>query len=581
MLPVAILTRVGAVAAFAAAAALAGEPARADLTGDLRPGQTFAGDCPAGETIRLKVDLVQGALLRMQIALKVASVDQYLPANFQRIAVYGPDGKPVAFDRTFADARYLPKARLSTFYIRDWPVPASGTYTFAVSHLTRVATKCSGKVSTVRTTRVPFSGDETNATFSLPLAPDDVTTVTVRKVSGSAPFVAGYLQSGDIEYEPRQKRTKKGATSKAIGAFAFATATYRIGYQDDTAPTGAFTGTIFVRPYARYGRAALSIANPPGVPVTIRDVSAFVDAPFAVSGAGVASDGTNVLVTGENNGQVIARYYDMNLVDVNPLGQSRLLANAGDLPTGQTLRGHRLAYSNGFYYVAFSSTAGTSAALSRFPATLARSGFTSIVDGSSDPTGDLFLTVTDSTVSVGMPRPPYGHTVYQYVADATLRSVGTPLLIGGASWPQAPGSSAVWRTDQGVYEMWSPDSIVYGAPSDLHHVIYSPSWGAITTDSKPVADPNVSETFCTSVVLDADTGATIVHWVEPSNALTGQGRLHRVLFDAIGVEIPNSRATLGNVERNRPAAFISGNALYVAAEGPSGAVVTKYSLLRN
>ena len=583
----ATLLLVGAVVTAAWFSPPFGPPlARADMVQTLRPGQAFNGDVPAGEPLRLTVEAAEGAKLRLQFTLFMTGADQYLPANFQRVAVTGPDGKPAVFDRIYADARYDSRKRKSTFFIRDWPVPKGGSYTFVITHLTRTQTRCTGKVAAIRPRRTKITGDADLASFSLPVAPDDRVRVAVRKVNGSAPFVAGTSFDGGGEVTPPQKRTKKGSTTRAAYYGQFGAATFRVGSQVADTPVGTFKGTILLKPYTRYGRAFLAYENPPDSPLVVHDPDLQVlDTSWAPNGVGIGTDGTYILVTGESGGQILGRYYDTDLSDVNPGGASRVLATSADLPPGETLHGHRLASSRGAFFVAFTSASGNNAALGRYGNNLLRQAFTPVVDNSADPTTDLFLATDGLTVSVGIPHPPNGHTVYQYTEDASdtvgaLASVGAPVVIGGPSWPQSAGSAAVYRADQGIFEFWSPDSVAPGVQSDLHHVLYSPQWGTLTQDSKPIATAGLIETMCSSVVFDESSGVTILHWIEPNTDASGLGTLRRALFDAVGNEVPRSRVSLGKVRRNRPAALILENYLYVAAEGEFAPVITRHKLTR-
>jgi hypothetical protein len=575
-----------ALALLALGAAVGPAPARADMVQTLRPGQAFYGDVPAGEPMRLTVELARDAELRLQFTFQVTGADTYLPANFQRVSVSDEEGKPVPFDqKLWTNARYDPRRRNSTFYIRGWKAPAGGRYTFAVTHLTKSTTRCTGRVGAVRTLRTRFEGDATATSFTVPVQPDDLTKIAVKRVDGTAPEIASFALSGGTPAAVSQKRTKSGSTSRAYGSWGFGDATWAIGYQAERGPPGGrFKGTITVTPGGPYGKAALELANSVGIALSVRNVDAFLDVPWAAAGAGVSWDALHsyLLVTGESSGQVLGKYYNADLTDPGPLAPPVVLATSADFPPGESLSGHRVIRAGDRHVLAITSASGRNAALARFPYSLARDGFAPLVDASSDPTTDLFLATDGFSVSVGLPRPPDGHTVH-VIDVATLQPASAPVSIGSASRPHSAGASAVFRTDQNVFELWAPDSLAPGVASDLNHGLFGSAWGALTWEAARVAGDGVSnpiETMCSSVVLDEATGVTILHYVVPTLDASGLGILHRRLFDPLGAEVPNSHATLGTVRRNRPAATIVGDFLYVAAEGETRPSVTRFQLLR-
>lgn len=570
-LPLAVAAYAGLTTAAAAS--------RADMVEQLRPGQSFIGDVPPGETLRLTVDLARDAELRLQFTLQLPSYAQYFPANFQRISVVDADGKPVAFDqRLWTNARYDVKRKSSTFFISGWKAPAGGSYTFSITHKTTVTARCTGKVAAVRTKKVRFD-ETTGPAVTVPVQPDDQTHVVVKRVEGGAPRVASYtFTPGGSAYYPPQSQTKKGATSRVIAVAAFGDATYTVDAQDEAVPLGRWTGTVVVKPYPRYGRAVLDLDNAPGIPLSVRDVDRHIDVAWATTGAGLSWNGSYVLVTGETGGDVRGKYYNADLSDPGPLAQPVRLASAADLPPGETLAGHRTIRAADRHFVAYTSSSGTSAALSKIGDNLVRDGFTPIVDGSADPVNDLFLATDAFTVCVGIPRPPQGHTVHRIDA-ASMAPVSAAVPIGDASRPHAAGAAALWRSDQSVWELWAPTTIAPGLPSDLNHGLFTTTWTAVSWEPNRIAG-TARESWSTSVVLDEATGVTILHYIEPNVDTTGFGILHRRLFDPLGIEIAGSHATLGTVRRHRPAAIIAGDHLYVAAEGLVNSTVTRFQLLR-
>lgn len=587
---------------FAVAAALAGvavsafgAPARADVVPspgpDLRPGQSFAGDVPPGETIRIAVQLAAGAKLRLQFTLQSGSAELYLPANFQRVSVTDQDGRPVAFDTARdAIARYDSRRRRSTFQTNDWPAPAGGTYTFSITHKTKILTRCTGKVKVIRTTRFPISGllespvDERS--WSVETQPGDALAFTVRRRSGSAPYLSAYTPPNGTPYTPSsQKRTRKGATLKNLFTGTFGTATFVVGSQDVAAQTGAFKGTITLRPDRRAGRVGLAVVNPPGIDLSVRTLDAATDVQWATSGAGVDFDGQYVFITGEFGGAVLGKYYNADLTDPNPLAPPTTLVTSADFSDGTPVAGHRLASRGGVHYVVATNQGGTAAAAARFPAypqALSRSGFAEILAPSSVPVTDAFAVATVDDLWVGVPETG-GHRVTGYAADSLVPN-GASASIGGAARPHVAGAGAVYRADQNVFEFWAPtaSSTQASIPSDLSHGVFSASWLApLAWEPARVAE-TATEVMSTAVVLDEPTGVTLVYYIEPTADASGFGILHVRLFDPLGVEVPGShKLPLGPVRVRRPAAFLADDFVWLAAEGISNATVVRFELLRN
>lgn len=567
-------------------------PARADVVplGDtLRPGQTFEGDVPPGEPLRIGVELAKGAKLRLKFSLRVTGPARYLPANFQRVSVIGPDGSPVPFNATSeTSVRYLPSSRTSVFWTKDWPAPKGGVYTFTITHRTTTMTRCKGTVKAIRPRTIRVTGDENTTAFLLPLQPADAARVSVKTLTGTTAYLAQYVPPGQqFGYEPAFTLKKRVAKLRSpLFATAFGEAILTIGYLDDAAPAGTWKATVTVRPPTRYSKVGLYVGLPVDVPLQVRNEDGYTDVPWAGSGGvvGVSFDGSYTLVTAESNGAVLAKLYNANLTDPGPFANPVQLASSADLPGNVSVLGHRIVFLDGFHYVAFASATGANAAVVRWPAALtARQGFSPVVDGATGPVNDLFLATDGLAVSVGVPVPPYQHDVYRFNATTLAPTGGGPVRIGDPVRPILAGSSAAYRFDQDVFELWSPTAVtsVPGDPSDLQHALYSPGWGLAVWDGALVADPAVTETMCSSVVVDPRTGATIVHYIEPSVDASGLGRLHRVLFDAAGAKIRDSEAVIGVARRNRPAACISGGYLWLATQGATSPNVTRYQLLQD
>jgi hypothetical protein len=590
-MPSRLRTPLAAAVLAAGLAFVATPPARADMVpvGDiLRPGQSFQGDVPPGETMRIAVELAEGAKLRLRFTFTAPQSVQYLPANFQRVSVTGPDGKPVTFD-TARDsiARYDSRRRTSTFQTNDWPAPTGGVFTFSIVHRTTVATQCVGRVQAIRPRKVKFEGSlgslVQDRTYLVPVQPGDATKLTVRRVDGSAPYLAAYTAPGSQPYVPSQKQTKTGSTTRLwLYPAVFGSSSFTIASQDAGAPDGTFKGFVTLRPGGPYGKVGLAQRNPPGVPLSVQVLDASQEIGWASGPCGVGFDEANqyLLVTGEVGGQVEGKYYTVALEDPSVSAVRAVLVSASDFSAG-AVAGHRLVSAGGFHYVTASNTSGSSVVVSRFPFNLVRSGFATVVDGAAVPANDHFVVTDGLTVYVGTPNGAFGHVVAGFDAT-TLASTGFSAPIGNSSQAQAPGAGAAYRPDQNVFELWAPTSASSQPtlPSDLSHGVYSPTWAALVWETSRVGTA-VTETQSTSVVYDAETGATIVHYVEPTSDGTGFGILHRRLYDALGNELSHGTPLGTSARVRRPSACISGGFLYVAVEGVAINSAVRFRLLRD
>jgi hypothetical protein len=181
-------------------------------------------------------------------------------------------------------------------------------------------------------------------------------------------------------------------------------------------------------------------------------------------------------------------------------------------------------------------------------------------------------------ICVGRFLPPDGHVVHFVDAATTLPSE-TTVSIGGPTRAHVNGAGAGWNPESSVWELWAPSTLDPQGSSDLHHLVFDGNWAPVSADQTPVADPAVHETFPTAVAVDPDTGFTIVHWVVPEFPYD-EGRIHRAVFDAAGVEVPGSRTVLAGARRHRPTTLLAGNFLYLASDGPDGPTVERWRVLR-
>lgn len=563
-----------AVFAVPAALALAGEMYA--LVGST---QKFQGDLPAGEALRLEFPLAAGSEPRITLTLLGSKFNQ--PVSFSEAHLIGPDGQEIFLPagQFYSETHTTGRDTLS---FSGWVTPQSGRHQLLIRTNARVLTRAKGRFVEVRATRIPIAGDETSAPIQIALEPGDTSRVSVKRVSGTAPKVASYRLPSGTTSAPGQKTSAKGSTSNALFAVQFGVHEYTIGYQDVPA-AGAWKGTLTIKPFKGGTPAYLRLRNSPGVPVSVRDVERSLLPSFAGTGIGVATDGNYVMVSSVQGGVLTAQAFDRDLQQSLSQPNPVQLATATDFSSGETPTEHRVLFMGGFYFFAVSTASGKELAIARVRTDFLRDGFATVVSNSADPTNDFFLAGDGTNVSIGIFQPSNAHTVH--LLKATDFGIRSTVAIGGVQFPQRNGSGAAWRADDKVFEMWTPGTLDFHGPSDLHRVLYSAAWAPTTTDAKPVADLAAVETMPTAVSVDPVTEATIVHYVVADNPpldvnLPGSGRIHRRVFDAAGVEVPGSHAILPRASCNRPTSVITGNFLYLGIETPNGPVVERYSLLR-
>ncbi len=565
---------------LAFALALAAHDARAaEMYALVGNSQKFQGDLPAGEALRLEFPLASGSEPRISITFAGSKVNQ--PVSFSA-HLYTPDGQEVFAppgESLYTENHSTGRDFLS---LRGWTTTQSGRHQLLINTNARVLTRTKGRFVEVRATKIPIVGDEASPPVQVTLQPGDTSRVSVKRVSGTSPKVASYrLPSGTMS-TPGQKTTKTGSTSNALFAVQFGVHEYAIGYQ--AAPSaGAWKGTLTIKPFKGGNPANLRLRNTPGVPISVRDADRSVIPTFAGTDVGVATDGNYVMVTSVRAGSLFAQAFDPELQQSLALPNVVQVMTPTDFSGGETPGGHRVLFAGGFYYMAVSTASGAELAIGRIRTDFLRDGFATVVGGSADPTADFFMATDGTNISLGIFKPSNGHTVH--LLKATDFGIRSTVSIGSTQLPQKNGSGVAWRSGDSVFEMWTPGTLDFRGPSDLHRVLYSAAWSATTADARPVADFGAVETMPTAVSVDGPTGATIVHYVVADNPpldvnLPGSGRIHRRAFDATGVEVLGSHTILPRASCNRPTSVITGNFLYVGFETPTGPVVERFSLLR-
>lgn len=562
-------------------AGVAGRSARADVVVHVGNKQRFDGTAVAGETIRISFPVAKGCKPKIRMTLSGAKPNA--PFSFNVTDLMGPDGKEVAVDsRRFRQAHSTGR---DTLTFSGWTAEASGTHELVVRTNAKIDSDVLGRIDVSRPRSVPFRGDAASRSVVVALQPGDMSSVQVQRVNGTAPRVERYVTpAGAPGFTPQQSLKSKKSTTYGIFADAFGDHEYRIGYQDDTAPSGAFRGKVRVDPFRGYGTVAMQLVNNPGVPLTVRNQDRYLSVDWGASGAGVSSAGDGfVLVTSESGGQVLGQRYTLDLDPIfNPLPEFSPvpLADAADLAPGETIQGHRVLGVGQYHFLAISSASGQSLVLKKLNQNRTVNLSARVVEASASSTLDFFLAADDYSVSVGRFLPPDGHLVHLFDAT-TLLPVGAAVPIGGPSRPHLNAAGAGWNSTDGVFELWAPTSSSTdpGADGDLRHLVFDANWAPLSAGETPVANVGVNEITPTAVSVDADTGATIVHYVVPEVPYP-EGAIHRRVFDAAGIEIPGSHAILPGARRSRPTSLLLGGSLFLASDNLDGPTVERYRVLR-
>ena len=574
-----------AVLASAAVLALA-VPGRAESTAALQDGQRIAGTVPIGEVIRLFVSIPEGAEPRLTFALKGSAI----PVSFNRSDIYDPDGQLIPDTSRYFEGTRVRRNK-STLKLAGFVAPKSGVYEIVIDTNSGrlpniVELRVGGRLRLIRETKIKAELDENQLSIGVGLQIGDLVRAKVKRLTGGVPTITGYVTPAGALRPPSQSATKKGGKTQYFRATRDDIHSFEFGYRVGSAE-GDFAVVVQIKPTTTSGTAAMRLTNAPGIPLSVRSADRSTALNFGQGAPGLAYDGSVFLITALRPGpapDIAARFYDRDLVSLAATPTPVVLAAAADIGPLDTIGGHRFVYGGNQWVLAFWTASGADAWVATFnrafqsDALLARkTGLKPISASPGTPIEDPFLTTNGDRISFGTFSAPRGHDVH--VLESDLQDVGT-IEIGRNAYAHSQGAGISWNDDDEYFELWAPDSVEPTFPSDLHRQRYTSLWQPIGPDARPVADAGVTETMPTAVALDVATGATVVHYVVPLDTVTGDGEIHRVIFDADGVEVPGSRATLLGSARNRPTAVIVGNHLYLGSSSPSGPLIERYPLLR-
>ncbi len=560
--------------------------ARAETTATLADGQHITGNVPPGEVIRLHFPLPVGAQPHLTFAVKGSPVT----LSFKRSDIYDPDGNLIPDTGRFF-AQKLRRGK-STLKLRDFVAAKSGMYQLVIEtnsqNIPRLAMlRAAGKLKIKRDTKIRVDLDENDLRLGTGLLVGDRIRVKVKRLTGGMPTIAAYVTPAGELRPPPQKTTRNGAKTSYFRATRDAEHGFEFSYLPGSTE-GDFRVTLQVRPLRSPGTAVMRLANAPGVPISVRDADRSTTLSFGSGAPGVAYDGSVFLISARRTGaapDVAARFFNRELFSLPGTPTPVVLAGQADVGPLETIAGHRLVYAGNQYAVAFWTVSGSSAWLATFDRNFradaglaSKTGFAPVTTSAVTPIVNPFLTTDGDRLSFGVFVSPAGHDVHVYEAD--LQAVGT-IEIGGGAYGHGAGAGVAWHVDDEFFEFWAPDTTSPTLPSDLHRQRYTALWQPQGPDERPVADAAVTETMSTAVVHDPETDATIVHYVVPVNPVTGDGTIHRVIFDANGDLVPGSDVALPGSDRNRPTAVIVGGSLYLGSSRTDGPpLIERYPLLR-
>ncbi len=555
--------------------------ARGESTATLTDGQSIQGSVPPAEIIRLRMLLPEGGEPRLAFALAGSK----LTLSFRRTELYDPDGNLIPdTSRYFAGTR--PRPNRSVLRLAGFVTPKAGIYELVVetsaSSIPNLGNlRATGKLRVKRPTRIVLDREETDLSFRVGLQLRDRMRVKVKRVSGDVPKVATYLSASGATFpDPAHKRTKDGEVAGWFNAIASGTHGFDFGYRD-AGTAGQFRATVSIDPFRSRGVTQMALRNAPGIPLSVRKIDRSLALDFGSGSPGLSYDGSYFLIsalrTGPGQPDIAARFYDRDLFPQPGTPTPVTLVGPTDMQPGALLDGFRALFGAGRHVVAWTANGAANAGIVSIRPDLNRAAARELVVNGPISRADPFLVSDGERISLGLFAGAGGHAVS--VFDPDLVDVGT-FAIGGGAYAHARGAGAAWNDEDDVFEFWAPDSSGGSSPSDLHRQFYSSLWQVRTPDATPVADPTVVETMCSAVAWDARSGVTIVHYVVPTDAVTGAGTLHRVLFDAAGVEVPGSHATLSGAQRNRPTSVIVDDYLFLGSSSPAGPVVERFPLLR-
>ncbi len=570
-----------AVAVFA----LTAPRAEAESTAFLVNGQRISGVVPKGEVIRLRFRAAAGTEPRLTFSLAGSKT---APLSFLNLQIVDPDGAVVPDTSQFFEGTRLRLGK-SKLKLRGFVAQKTGDYTLITDTNSArlpnlVELIASGKFKLKRPKRAKTTITEADLSLDVALLFRDQVIVKVKTEDGGIPVITRFVSpSQEFRFPATERRTnKKGAVSQKFRSIEDDDHTFEFGYREGQT-TGTFVATVKVNMFTIRTTAFLKIENAPGIPLSVRPADRFRAIDWGTGAPGLAYDaGTNsilvsALYLGGGAPQISGRLYDRDLFEQPGTPQPVSFVGPADMQPGEVLGTHRMVANDVNYYIAWATQSGLFAGFSRIrKSDLGREGFLEAIANATTPIRDHFLVTNGLTVSLGVFRSPDGHDVHVYEPDLTsIFTTG----IGTLAFSHANGAGAAWNPATEQYELWAPDALGFGNPSDLNRQFYSEFWQVQGSNEKPIADPGETETMSSAVSIDLSSGVTVVHHVIPAGA-SGAGNVVRSLFDDAGDLVLGSDVTLPTSGLNRPTSIIVGNFLYVGYESASGPAVERFPFLR-
>lgn len=573
--------------AAACAAALAlGAIARADVTATVLNGQKISGLVFKEEDVRLVLPLAAGATGKLKFIVSGWRVPVSF-SNGEGSQILDPDGQAVTpgDDLVFGPQTIDNRRRRSIFRIDRLLARKTGNYTLVLKTNTLVTLKATGKWKVTRPKFETFEGDETSGDFPLELQQGESVRIKLKTGDGDPPLVSRFILTDGSRFPPQQKFNKKGSKTIPLPAQKTGSYGFQVGYQVPGVE-GSYTGKVIYKVVKGLGVAQLRRSNPPGVVLSVLPSERFLDIDFGDAGVGIASPFARTLtITSERNGELLAKAFKDDLTPLLPFSTAVPVLTQSDLQPGQTFAGHRMIFVDGAHIATYSTVSGTDFGLVRFNTSFQVTAIREFKVNSPISTQDAFLVQNKAGdgVFVGLLTSPAGHTVTGF--DGQFNTVSSSTIgVGGLA--HRNGAGVQWNAASQLFELWAPDSLVPGQPSDLHRQFYTQTWVGTGLDQKPIADANLQETMPTALSIDSFTGATILHYVVVRNPNSGAGEIHRRVYQPDGQEIPGSHVVLSDglgapyTDRNRPISAIVGNNLFLGYETSSGPRIERFPILR-
>lgn len=279
-------------------------------------------------------------------------------------------------------------------------------------------------------------------------------------------------------------------------------------------------------------------------------------------------DGTNLVISSEASGTVVAAVFDLNL---NLLAGPVTVADTSDTAGGDTIADHKHIFQNGFHYISF-STAGAGDGgylyLLKLDTSLARIGIVEVVTN-DPPTNDMFLVGDGTDIFIGKYSPfvAGGHQVFQY--DENLAYVND-FLIGMPSHTHANGAAAIFQNSQ--FELVAPETLGPGFGDYMYGITADGSWTPTAARRTLITDPTFIS-LTTGLNVEPVTGDFIVHYVRDSTGSGGD--IYRALFDKEWTLLENA-VVLTGPDLHRPHGVIVNGRLYLGYDSDAGGVLSIY-----